>query len=139
MALGTTKISALAGPGLSAAAATARPLSGGRGVAAAAQSPVEESTFAGSVGVNDNSILHHDDDTGFDPNGQRRDTPDQGTPFVSHSAFGFQVADADQSAEAPQQSRFLNEVLRGIGVYEYTLKVIAPNSVRPGSVVNHLF
>jgi hypothetical protein len=139
MALGATKISALAGPSLSAAAASARPLSGGRGVAAAAQSEVEETSFSGQIGVNDNSILHTDDGTGFDPDGQRRDSPQQGTPFVSRSAFGFSVTDASGDSGATPATSFRDAVAHGVGVYEYNLKVITPSAVKPGSVVNHLF
>ena len=135
MALGSSKISALAGPSVSSAVASARPRSGGRGVAAAAQSEVEESSFSGQIGTNDNSILQNDVGSGFDPNGQRRDTPPQADTFMSRAAFGFSVADASGESGGS----FRDAVAYGVGVYQYNLRVIAPNTVKPGSVVNHLY
>ena len=134
MALGASKISALSGPSLSAAAATARPLSGGRGIASAAQSEVEGASFSGQVGVSENSILHNDN--GFDPNGQRRDNPQQGAPFTSNASFAFPVTDTNSE---PTAASFRDTVMYGLGVYEYNMKVITPSAVKPGSVVNHLY
>ena len=135
MALGSTKISALAGPSVSTAVATARPRSGGRGVAAATQPEVEGSSFSGQIGTNDNSILQNDTGTGFDANGQRRDSPPQPDSFTSRAAFGFSVADASSESGGT----FRDAVAYGVGVYQYNLRVITPNTVKPGSVLNHLY
>jgi len=135
MALGSTKISALAGPSVSTAVATARPRSGGRGVAAASQPEVEESSFSGQIGTNDNSILQNDTGSGFDPNGQRRDSPPQADTFMSRAAFGFSVADAGGDSGGS----FRDAVAYGVGVYQYNLRIITPNAVKVGSVLNHLY
>jgi len=138
MALSASRIAGgIAAPGM-AAAATARPISGGRGVAAASQ-PAVESTFASGVGVNDNLILRYDDEGGLNSDGQRREygRPET-TPFIARSAAAFQVEEIDQAGGAGDFRLFLNDVVRGIGVYENNIRLTTPGRVMPGSVLNQL-
>ncbi len=137
MALSASTISAMAGNGL-AAAATARPLSGGRGVASATLNSVEASDFSSSVGVNDNSILHYDDEGGLDSDGRRRESPPGASAFLTRGAFGYQVEGLSQESAAGGGGTFLSDVMYGVGVYENNLRIIAPGQIRPGATLNQL-
>ena len=137
MALSASRISAVAGNGL-AAAATARPISGGRGIASATLSPVENSEFSSNIGVNDNAILHYDDQGGLDSDGRRRESPQSAPSFLARGAFGFQVESLSQDPAAGGGSSFLSDVVHGVGVYENNLRIIAPDQIRPGTSLNQL-
>jgi hypothetical protein len=137
MALSASRISAMAGNGL-AAAATARPMSGGRGVASAAMSPVETSEFSSNIGVNDNAILHYDEEGGLDSDGRRRESPSSASPFLARGAFGYQVEDLSQDGTTGDGGTFLSDVLYGVGIYESNLRAVAPGQVRPGATLNQL-
>jgi len=141
MALGTQKISALASPGM-AAAATAHPFSGGRGVAAANQSPVEALNFSTQINVNDNGIVHYDDEGGLNPDGQRRRSPaSQGTqtPFMArrslaYAAISMDTAQGDNSATTV----FSDLMARGIRGYERTQGLVQADLAPTGSTINQL-
>lgn len=134
MALNTSRVSAIASPGM-AAAATARPASGGRNVASVGAG-VEGAGFSPQIGVNDNRLWRYDDEQEFDFEGEQQ-RQKSATPFVNRAAGGFKVDLAEEAGESGAGGRvFLGEVLRGIGVYEYNMRVTTPGAVRPGSVLN---
>ncbi len=135
MALSASRIGALVGNGL-AAAATARPMSGGRGVASANLSPVETSEFSANVGVNDYAIVHYDDQNGLDADSRRRQAPQSAAPFVGRSSFGLKVEDPSQDSDSDDGGTFLSDVLHGVGVYENNLRIIAGNQARTGTTLN---
>lgn len=135
MALGSNRVSAIASPGM-AAAATARPVSGGRNVASVTSGPIEESSFSSQIGVNDNRMWRSDEEYEFDFQGEEKRQA-YGTPFLIRSSNGFKVDEAEEATDAGGNGRvFLTEVLRGIGVYENNMRAISPGTVRPGSVLN---
>lgn len=137
MALGTHKVSALATPGMSAAA-TARPASGGRNVASVSSTAPEEAVFSSQIGVSDNRLLRYDEelDLGFS---DHRDSDARGTPFMSRAASSFQAELADEASGGGSSSLFMDYVMRGVGTYEHNMRVTTPGSVRPGSVLNYLY
>lgn len=139
MALGTNKIGAVAQPGV-AAAATTRPLSGGRNVASQAASAIEAIDFTQHIGVNDNAILRRDLEMGFGGEGRRnRDEGDGATPFVFRAAAAFQVDEVEETMAQYEGGTFLAQVMQGVGAYEANLRVTTPGTVRPGSVLNYLY
>lgn len=137
MALGTHKVSALATPGMSAAA-TARPASGGRNVASVSSTAPEEAVFSSQIGVSDNRLLRYDEelDLGFS---DHRESDSRGTPFMSKAASSFQAELADEASGGGSSSLFMDYVMRGVGTYEHNMRVTTPGSVRPGSVLNYLY
>lgn len=137
MALSTNRVTAVATPGM-AAAATARPASGGRNVASATGGPVESVNFAPQTGVQDNRILRYDEEFDFDFNDESA-PQHQGTPFVIRQASAFSAESVEDQREAESPRTFLGMVLRGVGAYESNMRVTAPGSVRPGSVMNYLY
>lgn len=136
MALNSSKVSAFASPGM-AAAATARPVSGGRNVASASTAPLEGVGFSPQIGVNDNRLWRYDDEAEFES--QSENQPQQrGTPFIIRSAGGFKVELAEEAAADTGGGRFfLSELMHGIGVYEFNTRITTPGAVRPGSVFNY--
>jgi len=141
MALGTQKVSAMAAPGM-AAAATAHPFSGGRGVAAANQAPVESSNFAMSVGVNDNAILHYDDEGSLNPDGQRRNSNSPRhtqTPFMARRALAYSAIslDSQQGDNAPT-TVFSDLMSRGIRGYARSQGLVQTDIAPTGSTINQL-
>ncbi|MCR6632486.1 MAG: hypothetical protein NVV74_21930 [Magnetospirillum sp.] len=137
MALGSNRVSAIASPGM-AAAATARPASGGRNVASVGPG-VEGADFSPQIGVNDNRLWRYDEERSFD---QERDGHEQekATPFVMRAAKGFQVEESEDVSESGGAGRvFLAMVLRGIGIYETNMRLTTAGAVRPGSVLNFRF
>ncbi len=135
MAMSSSRISALAGSGLAAAAA-ARPATGGRGIASAAQSPVEQSSFSQQIGFNDNIV--YDDQGNLDADGRRRQTPQGTTPFVARAASGYHLGETDDSDDG-NGSSFLTDVMHGIGVYEENARIVSPGAVHAGAVLNRLY
>ncbi|MGE5547936.1 MAG: hypothetical protein ACM33T_13615 [Solirubrobacterales bacterium] len=139
MALGTNKVASFAAPGM-AAAATARPVSGGRNVASATGQPLEGSGFSQQIGVNDNALLRYEDDLGFDSGDKGQQQQEAYTPLLSRAAAGFRVDEAEEELNSTAPPRlFLAEVMRGVGVYEHNMRVTTPGTVKPGSVLNFLF
>jgi hypothetical protein len=135
MALSTSRVSANASPGM-AAAATARPVSGGRNVASVNSKPVDELGFSQHIGVNDNGLWRYDEETQFESDGEGQ--PQQrGTPFIIRAATGFKVDLADEATDPGGGGRLLSEVMRGVGVYEFNMRVTTPGAVKPGSVFNY--
>lgn len=137
MALGTNKVSAIASPGM-AAAATARPASGGRNVASVGAG-VESSGFSPQIGVNDNRLWRFDEESQFEREpGQQQQQ--QATPFVVRASNGFKVEEAEEATDAGGTGKvFLDTVLRGIGIYELNMRRTTPGAVRPGSVLNYRY
>lgn len=135
MALGTNKVSAIASPGM-AAAATARPVSGGRNVASSSRGVVD-ADFSPQIEINDNRLWRFDEERSFDTD--REEHPEeQATPFIARAYNGFKVEEAEDAAEAGGAGRvFLNTVLRAIGIYEANIRLTTPGAVRPGSVLNY--
>ena len=140
MALGTQKVSAMAAPGM-AAAATVHPFSGGRGVSAALQSPVEAANFATNIGVNDNSILHYDDEGSLNPDGQRKESAPRGTqtPFMARRALAYSAIsmDTSQGDNAPT-TVFSDLMARGIQGYMRTQSLVHSEIAPAGSTINQL-
>lgn len=137
MALGTHKVSALATPGMTAAA-TARPASGGRNVASVSGVAAEEAGFSSQIGVNDNRLLRYDEELDFGFS-EQRDPDRQGTPFMAKAASSFQAELADEATGGGASGLFMDYVQRGVGTYEHNMRVTTPGSVRPGSVLNYLY
>lgn len=134
MALGTNKLSAIASPGM-AAAATARTVSGGRNVASVGRG-VEESGFSPQIEINDNRMWRFDDERTFDFNRERR-REEQATPFIARSYNGFRVEDAEDVGDTGGAGRvFLDTLIRAIGIYEANMRLFTPGAMRPGSVLN---
>lgn len=134
MALGTSKVSAIASPGM-AAAATARPVSGGRNVASTGR--VEGTDFSPQIEINDNRLWRFDEERSFDLD--RDDSrEEQATPFIARAYNGFKVEEAEDAMEANNSGRvFLDALTRGIGIYEANIRLTTPGAVRPGSVLNY--
>ncbi|MBR9973529.1 hypothetical protein [Magnetospirillum sulfuroxidans] len=137
MALGTNKVSALATPGMTAAA-TARPASGGRNVASVNGGPAEAAGFSSQIGVNDNRLLRYDDELDFGFS-EHHEPGQQGTPFMSRLASSFQADLADEAVGGGSSGIFMDYVMRGVGTYEHNMRVTTPGSVRPGSVINYMY
>lgn len=139
MALGTNKIGTVsATPGV-AAAATARPLSGGRNVSS--PQAVEGMSFAPHIGVSDQNIWRHDEEMSFGQgDGRRQQDQPSFTPLINRAAFAFQVDDVDQASEAAGPPKmFLTDVMRAVGAYENYMRLTTPGTVKPGSVLNYLY
>lgn len=135
MALGTNKVSAIAAPGM-AAAATARPVSGGRNVASSSRS-VMEADFSPQIEINDNRLWRFDEERSFDSEREER-REEQATPFIARAYNGFKVEEAEDAADSGASGRvFLDAVVRAIGIYEANIRLTTPGAVRPGSVLNY--
>lgn len=135
MALGTNKVSAIASPGM-AAAATARPLSGGRNVASVGAG-VESAGFSPQIGVNDNRLWRFDEETQFEFQ-RESEQQQQATPFVIRASNGFRVDEAEEATGGNSGGGvFLDTMLRGISIYESNMRRTTPGAVRPGSVLNY--
>ncbi|HLO77551.1 MAG TPA: hypothetical protein VK196_13930 [Magnetospirillum sp.] len=125
----------MASPGV-AAAATARPASGGRNVASVGAG-VEGAGFSPQIGVNDNRLWRFDEERSFDHEHEDHQQQ-QATPFVVRSASGFKVEEAEEATDAGGSGGvFLDAVLRGIGIYESNMRRTTPGAVRPGSILNY--
>lgn len=136
MALGTNRVSAMASPGM-AAAATARPASGGRNVASVS-GPAEGAGFSPQIGVNDNRLLRYDDEFSFDSKDQQQQQKQWGTPFIVQAATGFQV-EMNEGTTNDNMAAFRDYITRSLATYEQNMRVTTPGAVRPGSVMNYLF
>jgi hypothetical protein len=141
MALSTKQVSAVSASGV--AAATARIGSGGRNVASTSRDDVERLDYAHQTGLGEETLLRYQQDSSVSPDGgrQRDQREHQDTPLW-RSAFGkilLAGASNDEDSSSPLPTLFLDQVLRGIGVYEQSIRITSPNTVRPGSVMNYLF
>lgn len=135
MALGTSRVSAIASPGM-AAAATARPVSGGRNVASTGRGVVS-ADFSPQIEINDNRLWRFDEERSFDTEHEERHE-ERATPFIVRAYSGFRVEEAEEAADAGGAGRvFLDTVIRAIGVYEANVRLTTPGAVRPGSVLNY--
>lgn len=135
MALGTSKVSAIASPGM-AAAATARPVSGGRNVASTGRGVVS-ADFSPQIEINDNRLWRFDEERSFDTEHEEH-REEQATPFIARAFNGFKVEEAEEATDAGAAGRvFLNTVIRAIGIYEANVRLTTPGAVRPGSVLNY--
>jgi len=141
MALSTKQISAVSASGV--AAATARIGSGGRNVASTSREDVERIDYAHQTGLGDESFLRYQQEAGVSPDGGRqRDSRDRQNTPLWRSEFGkLLLADSAQDDTLPGAvpSPFLDQILRGIGSYEQSIRITSPTTVRPGSVMNYLF
>lgn len=136
MALNASRVSAVSSPGM-AAAATARPLSGGRNVASVSSSPLEAMGFSSQIGVNDNRMWRYDEEHEFDFEGEHQ-AKQRGTPFIIRAAIGFHVDEIEESMDSSPSGRvFLNELVRGIAIYESNMRLATMGPVRPGSILNY--
>lgn len=138
MALGTQKVSAVTAPGM-AAAATVHAFGGARGIASAQQSPIESSNPAAYIGVNDNSILHYEDEGGLNPDGQGKQSYKQGpqTPYMSRNALVFMAGSLEATnGEAAPMPVFGDYVMRSIQGYERTQNLVNSPWVPQGSSIN---
>jgi hypothetical protein len=142
MALGTNKITASATTGV-AAAASSRVGTGGRNVASVSQYRVEDLSFAPNIGVNEESMLHYQDQSKFEGGGGGRKRQEergtQFTPLITRGAFGFKVEEAEEATLAGEAPVFLTDVMRGVGTYESNMRATSPITVRPGSVMNYMY
>ncbi len=134
MALGATKIP---GFGSGSAAATARPASGGRGVATENPIAVEMAGFTTQIGVGDHSLVY-DDQANIDANARRRAKADPANnAFLNRLANAFHaISEVGDGGTHPPV--FLRDVLHGVMQYEHSQRVIRGDA-RPGSTYNHLF
>lgn len=132
MALGTNKLSAIASPGM-AAAATARTVSGGRNVASVGRD-VEASGFAPQIEVNDNRLWRFDDERSDLNRDHRREEHAGG--FVARAYSGFRVEDVEETADTGAGRVFLDALMRAISIYEANTRLFTPGAIRPGSVMN---
>lgn len=141
MALGTHRVSALAAPGMTAAA-TARSASGGRNVASVSRNPLEEAGFSAQVSVNDNALLRYEDEVGFDAAHDQGDPQRGNTPYMFRMSSGFQVDEAEEALDkraGGEEPVFRSLLTSGIGTYEQTMRITTPGTVKPGSVLNYLY
>jgi hypothetical protein len=142
MALGSKQVGAVAASGV--AAATVRIGSGGRNVASTSRDDVERLDYAHQAGVGDETILRYQQDSNVSPDGGRqRDPRERSDSPLWRSEFGKLLlspsAVDDSSSDGSFPTLFLDQVLRGIGSYEQSIRITSPTTVRPGSVVNYLF
>ncbi|MGE5515718.1 MAG: hypothetical protein ACM31D_07820 [Bacteroidota bacterium] len=135
MALGANKVSAFASPGM-AAAATARPVSGGRNVASTGRGVVG-TDFSPQIEINDNRLWRFDEEREFEQD--REDSQkEQATPFIARAYNGFKVDEAEEGTDAGTTGKvFLDAMIRGISIYETNIRLTTPGAVRPGSVLNY--
>lgn len=137
MALATQRVSAHAAPGM-AAAATARPVTGGRNVASTREH-IEEMGFSSQIGVNDNAYMRYEDDLGFDTRRESEHRQQGYTPLLYRTQMGFQVEAAEERTDGGGGKVFLTELMHGVGAYEQTMRVTTPGMVKAGSVLNYLY
>ncbi|MDO8608779.1 MAG: hypothetical protein Q7R40_19780 [Phaeospirillum sp.] len=140
MALSTRQVGSATASGI--AAATARVGAGGRNVASATRADVEKLEFSPHLGVNEESMLRFQQESGeLNPDGRRqhRDQRDGFTPLLARNAYSANLDSGEEIDSHGSPALFLNEVMRGIGTYEENMRVTSPASVRPGSVMNYLF
>lgn len=141
MALSTKQVSAVSASGV--AAATARIGSGGRNVASTSREDVERLDYAHQASLSDETLLRYQQDSNVSPDGGRqRDSRERQDTPLWRSEFGKVLLtgssnDDDSSPQLP--TLFLDQVLRGIQVYEQSIRITSPTTVRPGSVMNYLF
>ena len=140
MALSAQRISATASPGL-AAAATVHSFGGARGTASAQQSPVESSSSASYIGINDNSILRYEDEGELNPDGRGKQSYQQGpqTPYMSRSALVFVAGALEQTAQdspAASGAVFGDYLSRSIQGYERAQNLVNSPWAPQGSSVN---
>lgn len=135
MALGTSKVSAIASPGM-AAAATARPVSGGRNVASTGRGVIG-TDFSPQIEINDNRLWRFDEEREFEQD--REDSQKkQATPFIARAYNGFKVDEAEEATDANATGKvFLDTMIRAISIYESNIRLTTPGAVRPGSVLNY--
>jgi hypothetical protein len=121
-----------------AAAATARPASGGRNVASVGGG-VEGTGFSPQIGVNDNRLWRYDEERQFD---LERDDQQQerATPFIIRAANGFRAEEVDENTDAGGSGKvFLDTMMRGVAIYESNMRRTMPGAARPGSVLNYRY
>lgn len=135
MALGTNRVSAFASPGM-AAAATARPVSGGRNVASTGRGVIG-TDFSPQIEINDNRLWRFDEEREYEQD--REDSPkEQATPFIARAYSGFKVDEAEEAIDAGGTGKvFLDTMIRAIGIYETNIRLTTAGAVRPGSVLNY--
>jgi hypothetical protein len=139
MALSTKQIGSATAS--SVAAATTRVGQGGRNVASSTRPDVERLDYAQHMGLNEESILRFQQETGVNPDGSRRQRDDR-SPFTwqtSMRLFSFGTDSAEDGADNNSGKLFLNDVMRGIGTYEENIRITSPGTPKPGSVMNYLF
>ncbi|CCG40283.1 hypothetical protein [Magnetospirillum molischianum] len=139
MALSTKQVSAISVSGV--AAATARIGSGGRNVASTSREDVERLDYAHQTGLGDETFLRYQQEANVSPDGGRQ--RDRQNPPLWRSEFSrFFLSDSaidDDDSSNSLPPLFLDQVLRGIGSYEQSIRITSPHTVRPGSVMNYLF
>ncbi|CAA7627780.1 conserved hypothetical protein [Candidatus Terasakiella magnetica] len=138
MALSTRQIGSATASGV--AAATSRIGTGGRNVASTTRPDVEKLDYSHQLGLNEESLLRFQDETGFNPDGRRqREHRDSQNALLSRGAFGFSVDSINEQNDGEQPRLFLTDVARGVGSYEENMRITSPGTVKPGSVMNYLF
>ena len=139
MALNTKQVGAAAAS--SVAAATARVGTGGRKGASTARPDVERLDFAQQTNLNEEAILRFQQDGQFESGDRRRDDRDaESSPWSTLGLIGsVGIAAAEERSAANGPALFLDEILRGVGSYEQSIRTTSPPSPKPGSVMNFLF
>jgi len=140
MALSTRQVGAATS---GVAAATVRVGTGGRNVASVSREDVERIDFAQQAGLGDETLLRFEQDGWLNPDGGgqsgRRDSSSSWTGG-SFAPIAVPPAEDQQRAvqdDGPRPS--LLQLLRGIGSYEQSIRVVSPAVSRPGSVMNVLY
>ena len=139
MSLGAPRVSSVAASGI-AAAASAQLFSGGKGSASQTQAPVEAGSYSSQAGVNDNNIVHYNDQRGFDGNNQRQQngSRDTETLFMSRQALSFAALMLEESPADGSSSAFNDLLTRGLSGYARA-HMLVDNGLAPlGSTVNQL-
>ncbi|SEH43736.1 hypothetical protein [Magnetospirillum fulvum] len=141
MALSTKQVSAVSASGV--AAATARIGSGGRNVASTSREDVERLDYAHQTGLGEETLLRYQQESSVSPDGGRqRDSRERQDTPLWRSEFGkllLSESALDDDSSESFSTLFLDQVLRGIGIYEQSIRITSPTTVRPGSVMNYLF
>lgn len=138
MALTTKQIGSVTAAGV--AAATTRIGNGGRNVASTSSPVVERPDYAQHMGLNEESILRFQQESGLNPDGSRQKKDNRGafTPQTSLRMYGYGTDNTEDALESSGSRLFLTDILRGVGSYEDNIRITSPGSVKPGSVMNYL-
>ena len=70
---------------------------------------------------------------------QREPSQDPFTPLVGRTASAFPASEEAAVGGYPSANLFLSELQHGVGVYEFTLKVVGGSLKNQGGVFNHLY
>jgi len=132
----TSKVTATPSAGVTSA--TSRVTNGSR---FANSDRVDGAIGMGSVGINDSWRKAYDDgemgqggSNQYPPRSNGSRSPF--TPLVGRSAAAFSANESNPDGNRPTTPAFLAEMQRGVGIYEFNMKVTSGSLRSQGSVVN---